>query len=226
MSKNFQRGISIILLVVLPLSIFFALGEARFYTVGLKKYYPTITENADGSSDTTYQTISSFSFLDQDSVPFSSESLDDKIYVTDFFFTACPTICIAMTENMKEAYKELEQYDDVMLLSFTVDPRRDMVETLARYGRKHNINSAKWKLLTGDQEEIYNLAYRDYKVNAVVDTSTGKVEFVHDNKFILVDKEGIIRGYYDGTNMDDVDRMITETRQLVKMYRLEKYENE
>lgn len=227
MTKWIQRGITVFLLVVLPLFIFYMLGEARFYSIGLDKYYTQIDSSRNDNGvmeyDTMYHTIRSFELTDQDGKSFGSNDLEGKIRVAYFFFTACPTICIEMNERMKHVSEELEKYEDIMIVGHTVDVKRDTVENLARYGRNHNINSKKWKLLTGEQDSIYQMAYHDYKVNAVVDTVSGKVEYVHDDKFILVDKEGIIRGYYDGTDEDDVSRLVTEARQLVKMYRLEKY---
>lgn len=145
--------------------------------------------------------VSDFSFTNQNGKIITQKDYENTIYVADFFFTTCPTICPKMTNNMVWLQKQLKSYPNVKLLSFSVTPDVDTPEVLKKYALKKGVDDTKWNLVTGDKKEIYYLARKSYLA-----VKTGKPEeyfdMVHTENFILVDKNKRIRGFYDGTNLD------------------------
>lgn len=134
-------------------------------------------------------------------------SLDGKIYLVDFFFTSCPSICPKVTRQMLRIYDHIEDYEDVLLVSFTIDPKRDSVSVLKAYADNMDIDHGRWLFLTGDKDEVMDIANEDYFVAALVapDVPGG---FDHSGKIILVDKKSRIRGYCEGTDASSVDGML------------------
>jgi protein SCO1/2 len=165
-----------------------------------------------------FHRVGSFNLTDQDGNAVSEKSFDNKIYVTDFFFVTCPTICPKMTNQMHRVYKEFEENNDLSFLSHTVMPIADSVPVLKEYANKLNISSDKWKFVTGDKQQIYNLARKTYFA-AVTKGDGGVDDFIHTENFILVDKEKRLRGFYDGTSKIDVDRLITDIYALLEEYK-------
>jgi protein SCO1/2 len=145
--------------------------------------------------------IADFSFFNQNGKLISQKDYENKIYVADFFFTTCPTICPKMTNNMVWLQNQLKKYPDVKLLSFSVTPDIDTPEVLKKYALEKGVDDSKWNLVTGDKSAIYYLARKSYLA-----VKTGKpdelYDMVHTENFILVDKNKRIRGFYDGTNLD------------------------
>jgi protein SCO1/2 len=145
--------------------------------------------------------IADFSFFNQNGKLISQKNYENKIYVADFFFTTCPTICPKMTNNMVWLQNQLKKYPDVKLLSFSVTPDIDTPEVLKKYALEKGVDDSKWNLVTGDKSAIYYLARKSYLA-----VKTGKpdelYDMVHTENFILVDKNKRIRGFYDGTNLD------------------------
>jgi protein SCO1 len=159
--------------------------------------------------------ISDFSLLDQSGEVFTEKDLEGKIYVADFFFTTCPSICPAMSRQMKRVHDEFENNKEIMLVSHTVMPETDSPEVLAEYAARYGADGNKWKFLTGDKKEIYDLARKSYF--AVTTEGDGdEHDFIHTENLILVDKQKRIRGFYDGTSPEDVDRLIREINILNK----------
>ena len=169
--------------------------------------------------DTTIQyiarnhTIGDFSFLNQNGQKITQADYDNKVYVADFFFTTCPTICIAMTDNMVRIQEALKDDKNVKLLSFSVTPEIDSVPVLKAYALEKGVIDSKWNLLTGDKKEIYTLARKSYLV-----VKEGKPEelydMVHTENFVLVDRKKRVRGFYDGTKTEDVERLIEDIKWL------------
>lgn len=150
--------------------------------------------------------IADFELIDQKGEVVTNETFRDKIYVADFFFTTCPSICPKMSANLSELSKFYSGDDDIMFLSHSVTPDRDSVPVLAAYAEKYEADNDKWKLTTGDKKHIYELARRSYF--AVTTEGDGGVnDFIHTENFILVDKERKIRGFYDGTSTEDMERL-------------------
>ncbi len=157
--------------------------------------------------DTVYQKIASFKFLTQDSVYFSSEKLQGKPHVAYFFFTSCPGICPVLTSQMKRLQDMTADIKSrYQIVGFTVDPDRDTPFKLREYARHYRVDLSHWTFLTGKESELHHVGNRSYYV-AMQRDSTEPGGFLHSGRFILVDKDGLIRGYYDGTNANDVDRL-------------------
>lgn len=161
-------------------------------------------------------TIADFSFKNQNNEIITQNHYEDVIYVADFFFTTCPTICPIMTDNMVWLQEQIKEMPDVKLLSFSVTPDIDTPEVLRAYADEKGVIDSKWNLLTGDKKEIYYLARQSFL--AVKTTTVGELyDMVHTENFILVDKNKRIRGFYDGTNLDEEKDDDTQTvMQLLK----------
>ncbi|PWH83763.1 SCO family protein [Algibacter marinivivus] len=156
-----------------------------------------------------YHKIADFSFTNQNGKTITQNDYKDKIYVADFFFTTCRTICPIMTDHMAQIQKEIINDNEVMLLSHSVTPEIDSVAQLKRYAKKKGVNDKKWNLVTGDKKEIYKLARKSYL--AVKDNGDGgPFDMVHTENFMLIDKKRQIRGFYDGTNTEDIDRLLAD----------------
>ncbi len=164
-----------------------------------------------------YHKIKDFSLLNQNGYKITEEDYNNKIYVADFFFTTCPTICPIMTENMGYLQNKLIDNPEILLVSFSVTPEIDSVQQLKKYALEKNVIDSKWNLLTGDKKEIYDLARKSYLV-AKNDGDGGKYDMIHTENFVLVDKEKRIRGFYDGTNQSEMDKLLNDIRILENSY--------
>ena len=165
--------------------------------------------------DTLYHKIPPFKFLNQDSLWVSEKEMAGKIYVADFFFTTCPTICPKMKTQLLRIYDKFAEEDRVRILSHSIDPEFDDVHVLKAYAEKLNITTPRWNLLTGKKSDIYRLGEKSYLVTAQED-STEAGGFVHSGAFILVDKNRHVRGIYDGTKEEDVNHLIEDMSLLLK----------
>lgn len=150
--------------------------------------------------------IGEFKLIDQTGDTVTNADFDDVIYVADFFFTSCPNICPKMTANMSDLAALYREDDDIKFLSHSVTPVKDSVPVLAEYGKEHGADPAKWKLTTGPKKHIYELARRSYFA-VTTEGDGGEKDFIHTENFILVDKERKIRGFYDGTSKDEMERL-------------------
>jgi len=164
-----------------------------------------------------YHKIEDFSFTNQNGKTITQKDYEGKIYVADFFFTTCQSICPVMTKNMAEIQKEILNDNDVMLLSHTVIPEIDTVAQLKRYAIKKGVNDAKWNLVTGSKKEIYALARKSY-LAVKDDGDGGAYDMVHTENFMLIDKKRQIRGFYDGTKQDDIKKLVNDIHHLKKEY--------
>lgn len=158
--------------------------------------------------------LPSFSYLDQDSNRVDAYVTSNKILVTEFFFTACPSICPKMQAQMLRVYEKYKSNPDVLILAFTIDPARDSVGKLNAYARKLGIESSKWHLMTGEKDSIYALA-EAFLVSAAEDPDAPGGH-VHSGNFILSDKKGRLRGYYDGVKEESVDKLLKEIDLLLE----------
>ncbi|MCC1485225.1 SCO family protein [Winogradskyella immobilis] len=160
-----------------------------------------------------YHTISDFSLTNQNGETITQETYKDKIYVADFFFTTCQTICPIMTDHMYQIQKEIMDDDEVMLLSHSVTPTVDSVPVLKSYAKLKGVNDTKWNLVTGNKKQIYELARKSYL--AVKTAGNGDTyDMIHTENFMLIDKKRQIRGFYDGTNPEDIDRLLDDIETL------------
>ncbi len=150
--------------------------------------------------------VSEFELLSQNGDTVGLESIEGKIYVADFFFTTCGNICPKMTTQMKILHDYYLQNDDIMFVSHTVYPEEDSVPVLKAYADKYEINPTKWLLLTGEKQTIYDLARKSYFA-VLTEGDGGERDFIHTENFMLMDKSQRIRGYYDGTFPEDMERL-------------------
>ncbi len=212
---------------ILPVSVFavFSLiAISIFYSILKSKETLPIYQPAQVNSklvDTSvahrikYHTISDFNLINQNGDIITQAFYDDKIYVADFFFTTCQSICPVMTKNMKKVQDKLINDKEILILSHSVTPEIDSVEQLKRYAISHQINDDKWNLVTGDKKQIYNLARKSYL--AVEDNPIGEYDMIHTENFILIDKKNQIRGFYDGTLELEIARLLDDIEILKKL---------
>ncbi len=163
--------------------------------------------------------IAAFELTDQDNHPFGSKQLTNKIYVAEYFFTTCGTICPIMNTNMQTVQDELQAYKNFHIVSISVDPETDTPKQLKKYAQEHGANAKQWHFLTGKKENIYALARKSFFVLKPAEArNQGDVgsDFIHTNYFVLVDQQRRIRGYYDGTNKHEVEVLINDAKQLLE----------
>jgi len=164
-----------------------------------------------------YHTIADFSLTNQNGETITQEDYKGKIYIADFFFTTCPTICPIMTKNMVDLQKALGKDSDVMLLSHSVTPEIDSVTQLKKYAIEKGVDDRNWNLVTGDKKQIYELARKSY-LAVKTDGDGGPFDMIHTENFILVDKDKRIRGFYDGTKKEDMDKIMADIEILKNSY--------
>lgn len=237
---NKKAGILLMVLVV-PVLVYLSLkifGENHF---SLPRYIPAIDSTTgeikmakrlkprwnESEMDTVFQTIPAFSLMDQQGKEFTSKNLTGKIYVANFFFTRCGTICPKITSQVSRVTDAFIEDKEIHFISLSVDPRYDNPEKLASYAKKFDADSARWTFLTGDKKIIYPLILKGFHV-PLADASEYDAAiknpdetFIHSERLILVDKTGIIRGFYDGTDKKEVDRLIVEIKVLKTIYSTE-----
>jgi protein SCO1/2 len=163
---------------------------------------------------TENHTVSDFNLINQNGTIITSKDYENKVYVVDFFFTSCPSICPIMTNNMLKIQDEFINNDDIMLLSMSVTPEIDNIEVLKEYAIEKGVIDSKWNITTGQKKHIYELARKSYF--AVVEQGDGGLQdFIHTPNFILVDTKKQIRGIYDGTVENEISRLIQDINILV-----------
>ena len=156
-----------------------------------------------------FHKIAPFSFTNQNGKKVTEQDYNNKIYVADFFFTTCPTICPKMTENMGQLQNEFLEDSQIKFISFSVTPQIDSVQQLKKYAIEKGVNDSKWNLVTGNKKEIYSLARKSY-LAVKDDGDGGQFDMIHTENFILVDPEKRIRGFYDGTDIEAMNTLITD----------------
>lgn len=174
---------------------------------------PIFGERRIQGQDTIYHTIAPFRFTDQDSTVVTNDTFKGKIYVADFFFTSCRTICPIMKTQMLRVYNATADMDDVLLLSHSIDPEYDTVALLHDFANRLGVASNRWHFVTGVKDSIYKIAQVSYFATAMEDR-TEPDGFIHSGAFLLIDKKGRIRGKYDGTKEEEVNKLITDIKKL------------
>lgn len=166
-------------------------------------------------------TVDTFSFIDQNGQRFTHRDVEGKITVVEYFFTTCQGICPKMNDQMTRVAAAFRGQNDVAILSHTVDPETDTVAQMKRYAETLDADPKQWHFLTGNKHDLYSMAINSYLVTVVEDTTKKDVlpEFIHSEKFVLVDKEKHIRGVYDGTKANEVDQLIKDINELRKEYK-------
>ncbi|MEJ0054697.1 MAG: SCO family protein [Bacteroidota bacterium] len=178
-----------------------------------KEDLPIFGERIVEGTDTVYHKIAPFKFVDQDSSVITNSVFSNKIYVADFFFTTCRTICPIMKSQMLRVYEATKEMPDVLILSHTIDPEYDTVALLHDFAKRLGVESNRWHFVTGVKDSIYKIAQTSYFATAMEDKAEPD-GFIHSGAFLLIDRQGRIRGKYDGTKEDDVNRLITDIKRL------------
>ena len=164
-----------------------------------------------------YHKIAPFRLFNQNGKVITQRDYDNLIYVADFFFTTCPSICPIMTDNMASIQDQILEEDKVKLLSFSVTPQIDSVPQLKKYALEKGVIDAKWNLLTGDKKEIYTLARKSFFV-VKEDGDGGPYDMIHTENFVLIDPDKRIRGYYDGTDKAAMESLMEDITILKEEY--------
>lgn len=165
------------------------------------------------NTDTIYHSIGKFALINQFGETVTEQIVKNKIYVADFFFATCQSICPQMSKHLVEVQKAFEKDDSLLILSHTVNPLHDTVDVLHQYAISYKAIKGKWHFLTGNKQTIYDLAKNDYLVNALEDDGTPE-GFLHSELFLLIDTKGRIRGMYDGTDLVQVNKLIEDIKLL------------
>lgn len=174
-------------------------------------------KNTIKNGDTSYHEVKPFCFINQYNEKVTEETVKNKIYITDFFFTTCQSICPIMSSQLERVYQEFKNNKDILILSHTVSPEEDSVNVLMDYANLHGVKDKQWLFLTGEKKHLYDMARTSYLLNNEVGNGDDE-DFIHTQNFALVDKEKHLRGFYDGTDSIEVTRLITDIKVLIEEY--------
>ena len=226
--KISKKALILFGLLLLPSVLYLFLTTGKHNFVHLPIFYPeglkdTVIKGKK-QTDTIYHQIPNFRLLDQRGKTITQSDLFDKIYVANFFFTSCPSICKDMAAQMKRVQEKFKNFPGFAIVSHSVDPQRDSLEALKEYAKLVGANDTLWHLCTGNKEEIYSLGVKDYKLPAQED-AMAPGGFLHSEYMVLVDKDKRIRGYYDGTKTTEVNKMMEDIKVLMAEYQLELKKN-
>lgn len=206
------------LLILLPLIfvVWFFINKADQKPLRTLPYFGKKKHNVT-FSDTTYHSVKPFCFKNQFNENVTEQTTNDKIYVTDFFFTTCKSICPIMSTELERVYKAFYNNPHFLILSHTVEPEVDSVSVLLKYAKLHGVNNKQWLFLTGSKKELYAMARASYLLNNEVGNGD-EDDFIHTQNFALVDYDKHLRGFYDGTDSAEVSRLIIDINLLLKEY--------
>ncbi|WP_194777094.1 SCO family protein [Pararhodonellum marinum] len=211
------QGMVLVCILMIPILIILFLRNFGTNEYEIPVLYETGVEDPFGDCqypDSAQHFIPEFTFVSQDSSRIGREDMEGKITIVDFFFTSCPSICPIMSNEMNRVQDAFREREEVQIFSISIDPEYDSPEVLAAYADRHEAKKGKWFFLNGPKDEVYDLA----RCGFILPTLDGKgipEDFVHSDKFALIDEKGRIRGYYSGTNREDVDLLILETKILL-----------
>jgi protein SCO1 len=205
-----------LLFLLLPVALAISCGAPSEKTSETAEL-PILGERyVDDNQDTVYHSIADFAFVNQVGDTIRKEDMAGKIYVADFFFSTCPTICPVMKKEMLRVYEQFKGDPNFRILSHSIDPSHDTQAVLKDYAEKLGVpDAATWNFLTGDQEKIFEIGQTSYLTTTMADDMEPG-GFLHSGAFLLVDQQGRIRGVYDGTKTDQVDRLIADIPKLLK----------
>lgn len=193
---NKKKVAALLLILLLPSFFYIILSKGKHFYKDLPFIGPKEIVSLNGIIDTIHHTIPEFTLTDQNGTEFSKEDMIGSIYIVDFFFTSCPTICPRMSAHLLDLQNKFKDREDVKILSHTVDPENDTPDVLLEYSNEVHAIPGKWTFLTGEKEKIYKLAYEGYFASAGVD-ETAPGGFLHSELIFLVDKKGRLRGSFD-----------------------------
>ncbi len=210
---------SVFIVFLLFSSCMGCMSPKRLDTLGPRQ---VVERSADGKTvyDTIYHKIADFSFVDQDSSEITNLTFMGKIYIADFFFTSCPTICPRMNAQLLRVYDQFSKNPHIAILSHSIDPFTDSVKVLKEFADRLGVSSGTWHFVTGDQDKIFEIGQKSYMVTAMNDKSEPG-GYLHSGALILVDPERRIRGVYDGTKPEAVDQLLDDIPKLLTEYGLQ-----
>ena len=216
-SIRILQGFVLVCILLVPILIFLFLKGFGTNNYDIPVFFEKGVDNPFREcpiADTTQHYIPEFSFTNQEGEIVGRTDMEGKITIVDFFFTSCPSICPKMSSEMERVNDMFRDYDQVQIMSISIDPTYDTPEILKEYAEKHHAEAGKWNFLTGGVQETYDLAKCGFIIPSV-DGLGVPDDFVHSDKFVLVDDIGRIRGYYSGTSREDVDLLMLETKVLL-----------
>jgi len=199
--------------------ILFSIGIVSCVDSNLPDKLPYIGQHSYTDGDTILYQIPAFEFIDQDEETINNLSFKDHIYISDFFFTTCPSICPKVKKQMLRIYDKYENNDIIKMVSHTLDPKRDTPEILKLYSENLGVDTKKWMFLTGDKDELRELALKYFVAVVEDDEAPGGLD--HSGKIVVVDKEGHVRAFAEGTDPDDVTVLMKEIDILINEYNSE-----
>ncbi len=204
----------VLFILIVPLLFYLFIYKEKLPVYNPADLNPELVDSSLHTTDSNH-TVADFRLINQNGDTITQEAYKDKIYIVDFFFTRCPSICPVMSNNMGKLQKRFWNTKKVMLLSLSVTPKMDSVPILKAYAERYNANSLKWNITTGDKNHIYELARKSYF--AVNDYNDGLLQdFVHTSNFVLIDTQKQIRGIYDGTIDEEIDELAADIDLLLK----------
>lgn len=236
-NNSFTKWVVLIGILVLPFLAYYLFvynAEENFFVtldyVGQKELVEVSNDKGETVMDTSYYTVPDWSFTTQYDTALTADDLEGDIYLVNFFFTSCPSVCPAMNFNVKQVQDRFKGYEDFKIVSFSVDPEHDTVEVLQDYAREIGAMDGRWFFLTGDREEIYKTA-QSYFASAMED-SLAPGGFLHSENLVLVDwagrirsgrdDQGNLRGVYSGTSVDEVNELKSDIKVLIAEYEKKK----
>ena len=207
--------VAFLIVLILPVASYLIVNSYSKDAIAMPRHYfydtvVTKLQNGKPVDDTIWHKIKPFKLLNQFGDSVGIDDWGGKIIVANFFFTSCPSICPTLTRNMKKLQTAFIKTDTIVrFISFTVDPLRDTVQKVKAYGDKYGINHDTWWMLTGPKKEIYDLAFNEFKASVA---SEGKIDtnFIHTEKFFLLDRDKVVRGFYNGLDSNHLDQLIKD----------------
>ena len=218
-----MKNIPIAIISIIGLFVFISCDTKNHNEFRLPIYTPADLDpdwvDLSLKNSTDPHVVDDFEFINQNGLVVNEQTIEGKIYIAEFFFTTCPGICPMLTKHTKKIQDEFLNDHDVLILSHTVYPEHDSVSVLHAFGEQHNINSAKWHLLTGSKQDLYTMSRKGYfAISYQPDLSDEG--FIHTENVVLVDKQRRLRGIYNGTNAHEMNRLIEDIYLLKKEYQI------
>jgi protein SCO1/2 len=216
-----KKGLILLFVLLFPSVLYVVLTTGKHHFIHLPYLGPKelATKTVDGKqiTDTIYHVIPPFKFVNQDGRIISDKDFENKIFVANFFFTTCKSICPKMNSQLLVVQEKCKDIPNLLFISHTVNPKRDTVEALAEYAKTIHADTKNWYFVTGDKKSIYDIAANGYFI-ATAEDASAEGGFIHSEMLTLIDKEKRIRGYYDGTNTTDINKLIDDIKVLTAEY--------
>jgi protein SCO1/2 len=218
-----KKGVILFTIIFLPsiIYLFFSTGRIHFLHLPIygERKGVKISVDANGKQhiDTIYHSIPAFSFTNQDGSTITDKTFDGKIYVANFFFATCQTICPKMNSGVQQVQQRFKDFPGLFFISHTVNPQFDSVPALAEYAKKIHADTKSWFFVTGDKKSIYDIAIDGYLL-PVGEDPRAQGGFLHSEQLVLVDKEKRIRGFYDGTSVKSIGDLVDDIKTLLAEY--------